>query len=123
MSCQIRFGRRIRDALCLASRRTSAWITQTLNARLHPEDHAVRDPAIKRALETQGDYTTEYRVLLPDGTLRLDRLPWPLHERRRSKGHPSPGRLDECDRTKAGSGSAPGELGDAWASGVHREDL
>ncbi len=39
-------------------------------ARVHPEDRAVRGAALKRALETQGEYALEYRVLLPDGTLR-----------------------------------------------------
>jgi len=41
-----------------------------LIARVHPEDRAARDSAMKRALETKGEYTLEYRVLLPDGTLR-----------------------------------------------------
>jgi two-component system, LuxR family, sensor kinase FixL len=42
----------------------------TLISRVHPEDRAARDSAIRRALETQGKYSIEYRVLLPDGTLR-----------------------------------------------------
>ena len=41
-----------------------------LISRVHPEDRAARAAAIKRALETQGEYAMEYRVLLPDGTLR-----------------------------------------------------
>jgi two-component system, LuxR family, sensor kinase FixL len=41
-----------------------------LISRVHPEDRATRAAAIKRALETQGEYAMEYRVLLPDGTLR-----------------------------------------------------
>jgi two-component system, LuxR family, sensor kinase FixL len=41
-----------------------------LLARVHPEDRAARDSAIRRAIETQGEYAMEYRVLLPDGTLR-----------------------------------------------------
>jgi PAS domain-containing protein len=41
-----------------------------LIARVHPEDRAARDLAIRRALETKGEYAMEYRVLLPDGTLR-----------------------------------------------------
>jgi two-component system sensor kinase FixL len=41
-----------------------------LISRVHPEDRAARAAAIKRALETQGEYSSEYRVLLPDGTLR-----------------------------------------------------
>jgi PAS domain S-box-containing protein len=38
--------------------------------RVHPDDRAVRAAAIRRALETKGEYAIEYRVLLPDGTLR-----------------------------------------------------
>jgi C4-dicarboxylate-specific signal transduction histidine kinase len=38
--------------------------------RVHPEDRALRDSAVKRAIETGGGYEIEYRVLLPDGTLR-----------------------------------------------------
>ena len=41
-----------------------------LSARVHPEDRAARDSAIRRALETKGEYAMEYRMLLPDGTLR-----------------------------------------------------
>jgi two-component system sensor kinase FixL len=42
----------------------------TLLSRVHPEDRAMRAAALKRAIETQGEYEMEYRVLLPDGTLR-----------------------------------------------------
>jgi PAS domain S-box-containing protein len=42
----------------------------TLFARVHPEDHAARDAAIRRALETQGEYALEYRVVLSDGQVR-----------------------------------------------------
>jgi PAS domain S-box-containing protein len=42
----------------------------TLISRVHPEDRAAGAAAIKRAIETQGKYAMEYRVLLPDGTLR-----------------------------------------------------
>ena len=38
--------------------------------RVHPEDRALRDSAIKHAIETQGHYEIEYRASLPDGTLR-----------------------------------------------------
>jgi two-component system sensor kinase FixL len=38
--------------------------------RVHPQDRALRDSAVKRAIETRGGYEIEYRVLLPDGTLR-----------------------------------------------------
>jgi len=42
----------------------------TLISRVHPEDRVARDSAIRRALETKGEYSIEYRVVLPDGTLR-----------------------------------------------------
>jgi two-component system, LuxR family, sensor kinase FixL len=44
--------------------------TAALISRVHPEDLAARAAAIKRAIEGQGEYSAEYRVLLPDGTLR-----------------------------------------------------
>ncbi|MGA8655048.1 MAG: PAS domain S-box protein [Chthoniobacterales bacterium] len=43
---------------------------EALVARVHPEDRAARNAAITRALETRGEYATDYRVLLPDGTQR-----------------------------------------------------
>src|SRR6266480_7768432 len=41
-----------------------------LQDRVHPEDRALRDSAIKGAIDTLTEYEIEYRVLLPDGTLR-----------------------------------------------------
>jgi PAS domain S-box-containing protein len=41
-----------------------------LQDRVHPEDRELRDSAVKTAIETQGEYKIEYRVLLPDGTMR-----------------------------------------------------
>ncbi|PYK09986.1 MAG: hypothetical protein DME65_10905 [Verrucomicrobia bacterium] len=41
-----------------------------LQNRVHPEDRALRDSAVKHAIETQGQYEIEYRALLPDGTLQ-----------------------------------------------------
>ena len=38
--------------------------------RVHPEDRALRDSAVKGAIESRSEYEIEYRVLLPDGTLR-----------------------------------------------------
>jgi PAS domain S-box-containing protein len=38
--------------------------------RVHPDDQPLRDSAIKRAIETKGSYEIEYRILLPDGTVR-----------------------------------------------------
>jgi PAS domain S-box-containing protein len=40
------------------------------HGRVHPDDQAMRDSAIKRAIETKGSYEIEYRILLPDGTVR-----------------------------------------------------
>jgi PAS domain S-box-containing protein len=38
--------------------------------RVHPDDRAIRESAIKQAIETESDYALEYRVLLPNGDLR-----------------------------------------------------
>jgi two-component system sensor kinase FixL len=42
----------------------------TIAARVHPDDRAVREASIKHAIQTHGEYSIEYRVLLPDGTIR-----------------------------------------------------
>jgi PAS domain S-box-containing protein len=39
-------------------------------ARVHPEDRAEHDAAIRRAIETGGGYDSEFRILLPDGNIR-----------------------------------------------------
>lgn len=41
-----------------------------LAERVHPEDRASREAAIRRAVETGGSFETEYRLLLPDGSIR-----------------------------------------------------
>ena len=38
--------------------------------RVHPEDRALRDSAVQPVIETHGNYEIEYRILLPDGTVR-----------------------------------------------------
>jgi PAS domain S-box-containing protein len=38
--------------------------------KVHPDDQPLRDSAIKRAIEIKGGYEIEYRILLPDGTVR-----------------------------------------------------
>jgi PAS domain S-box-containing protein len=38
--------------------------------RVHPEDRATRESAIRRAVETLGGYEIEYRLLEPDGVIR-----------------------------------------------------
>ena len=38
--------------------------------RVHPEDRAARESAIRRAFETRGEYEIEYRLLEPDGVVR-----------------------------------------------------
>jgi two-component system sensor kinase FixL len=43
---------------------------EAVQDRVHPEDRALRDSAVKGAIETRSQYEIEYRVLLPDGTLR-----------------------------------------------------
>ena len=39
-------------------------------ARVHPGDRESRDAAVQRAIETQGGSEIQYRILLPDGTVR-----------------------------------------------------
>jgi len=41
-----------------------------LARRIHPDDRAMRAAAIQPALETGGSYDAEYRILLPDGSVR-----------------------------------------------------
>ena len=41
-----------------------------LAGRVHPDDRAVRAKAIQHALETGGSYEAEYRIILPDGSVR-----------------------------------------------------
>ena len=43
---------------------------EMLGAQVHPEDRAMREETIQRALAGTGDYDPEYRVQLPDGTVR-----------------------------------------------------
>jgi two-component system sensor kinase FixL len=43
---------------------------EALAARVHPEDRAAREATIRRALETKGEYSMEYRLMLADGKLR-----------------------------------------------------
>jgi PAS domain S-box-containing protein len=38
--------------------------------RVHPDDRATRDRVMQLAIRTQGSYETEYRITLPDGTIR-----------------------------------------------------
>jgi PAS domain S-box-containing protein len=38
--------------------------------RIHPEDRALRDSAVKTAIETRSGYEIEYRILLRDGAVR-----------------------------------------------------
>ena len=43
---------------------------EDFQARVHPDDRAARDAAIKKAIATKGDYELEYRVPLRDGAIR-----------------------------------------------------
>jgi len=48
-----------------------AEITSSIwSDRIHPEDRAMREEAIRRAIDTQSGYEIEYRILLPDQTVR-----------------------------------------------------
>ncbi len=42
----------------------------TLNGHVHPDDLAVRAAAIRQTLATAGSYESEFRIILPDGTVR-----------------------------------------------------
>ena len=42
----------------------------SFSVRLHPDDRAKTEAAIKRAIESLGDYEADYRVVHPDGTVR-----------------------------------------------------
>ena len=42
----------------------------TLAGRVHPDDRAARATAIQHALATGGSYESEFRVILPDGSVR-----------------------------------------------------
>jgi two-component system, LuxR family, sensor kinase FixL len=55
--------------------------------RVHPEDRAARDAAIRNALETRGEYEVEYRLRQADGTTR-----W-IHGRGRCVGPDEAGGL------------------------------
>ena len=41
-----------------------------LGGRVHPDDRVMRATAIQHTLETSGSYEAEYRVVLPDGSVR-----------------------------------------------------
>ena len=41
-----------------------------LGGRVHPDDRALRASAIQHALETRGSYEAEFRLILPDGSVR-----------------------------------------------------
>jgi PAS domain S-box-containing protein len=41
-----------------------------ITARVHPEDRERREAAIRSTLEAKGEYAVEYRVVLPDSTVR-----------------------------------------------------
>ena len=47
--------------------RTPNVTLEMLRERVHPEDRAMRDEAIKRALAGAAAYDLQYRVLLPEG--------------------------------------------------------
>jgi two-component system, LuxR family, sensor kinase FixL len=64
----------------------------TLAGRVHPDDRAARESAIQHGLATSGSYEAEYRVILPDRSVR-----W-IAARGRSLSH-------------SGNGAAPRILG------------
>ena len=65
-----------------------------LAGRVHPDDGAVRATAIQHALETGGSYEAEYRIILPDGSVR-----W-IAARGRSPLPPRRARPRECSASR-----------------------
>src|SRR5213076_1170255 len=59
---------KVRDLFQIAPRTDVDYAA--FHERVHPDDQRLRDSAIKRAIETKGGYEIEYRILLPDGTVR-----------------------------------------------------
>jgi len=69
---------------------------------VHPDDRPLRDSAIKRAIETKGGYEIEYRILLPDGTVRWISGARALYERWRREINPASGvSMDVTERKQA----------------------
>jgi len=60
----------------------------SLDGRVHPDDRVARATAIQRALETHDTYEMEYRIMLPDGSVR-----WIA-----SRGYASPAANDALPR-------------------------
>jgi PAS domain S-box-containing protein len=80
-----------------------------LSGRVHPDDSAMRELTIQRALAAGGSYETEYRIVRPDGSVR-----WIAGRGRTSPGtHDEPARIlgisMDITRPKAGrcGGAAP----------------
>jgi PAS domain S-box-containing protein len=44
--------------------------SSSLSGRVHPDDSAMREMTIQRALAAGGSYETEYRIVRPDGSVR-----------------------------------------------------
>ena len=57
-----------RKFFCLEPGQPLHWTN--LAGRVHPDDSAARAATIQHALETRGSYETEYRIILPDGSVR-----------------------------------------------------
>ena len=54
----------------MASSRARALDFAAIFERVHPEDRAAREAAIKNAVQTRGEYEMEYRLRQADGTTR-----------------------------------------------------
>jgi signal transduction histidine kinase len=85
-----------------------------LNGRVHPDDRAMRTAAIQHALETCGSYEMEYRIILPDGSLR-----WMAARGR----HPRPGVDDAPARILGVSMDITREKQAAEEARLQREEL
>ena len=84
-----------------------------LSGRVHPDDVAGRARAIRHALETSGTYESEFRIVLPDGSVR-----WIV-----GRGRPSPSAKDGSPRILGVSMDVTRQKQAAAEAQSHREEL
>jgi len=84
-----------------------------LAGRVHPDDRALRAAAIQHALDTSGPYSVEYRLVLPDGSVR-----WIA-----ARGRPSPAVNDAPPRIRGVSMDITRQKQAAAEAQLQREEL
>ncbi len=85
----------------------------TLGGRVHPDDRALRATAIQQALETLSSIEAEYRIILPDGSVR-----WIA-----TRGRPSPAVKDVLPRMLGVSMDITREKAAGVEAQLQREEL